>query len=703
MRRFAVVIVGLVLGVAPATAGATTVHFGPGAPGIGDPYFPLDGNGGYDVAHYDLDISYEPATDVLRGVATIQATAKQDLSSFNLDLEGLTVRSISVDGRSARWTRNGGELTITPRSGLRKRSEFTTVIAYDGVPLTIGDAEIGLSGFIHTDDGTLVAGQPDVAANWYPVNDHPLDKASYTFRITVPRGLQAIANGELENVDERGRWVTWEWDAREPMASYLATATIGEFDIKAYRADGIKFLDAIDPDLLESPKPHSGKQFAISQIGEPSYKRLLHKLTVPARGARLSFWIARDTEPAWDNVFIEAHTVGADDWTTLPDANGHTSQDPGAACVETGLHPFLEHYVSPDADGACTPKGSTGVWWAASGESDGYELWSVDLSAYANKTIEVALSHVSDDLYQYAGVEVDDISVSTGQGSTSFERDNDPFDGWTIAGAPDGSAPNPNDWILGNASNTPLTRGQAAAADFKREPEILRFLAGLFGPYPFSAAGGIVDDADGLGFALENQTRPIYSKVFWDVRSEPTDSVVVHELAHQWTGDSLALSAWKHIWLNEGFASYTEWLWSEREGRATAQDYFDFYAGTPADDPFWSLTIGDPGPDLLFEIPVYDRGAMTLHALRLQIGDPAFFRLLREWVRSNTGGNVAIPQFIALAERISHQDLDGFFNTWLFTPAKPAGLDSAAARVAPLSAVQDVRARERVAGVFHDR
>jgi hypothetical protein len=340
------------------------VHFGPGAPGIGDPYFPLDGNGGYDVEHYDLDIAYEPATDVLRGVATLKAEAKQDLSSFNLDLDGLTVRWITVDGRPARWTRSGGELTITPRKGLRKRHDFKTVIAYDGVPLTIGSPELGLSGFVHTDDGTLVAGQPDVAANWYPVNDHPLDKASYSFEITVPRGLEAIANGELKDVDGHGRTTTWKWEAREPMASYLTTATIGEFDIDAYRADGIKFLDAIDPDLLAPPAPRSGRQFAISQIGEPSYKRLLRRLTIPAGATQLSFWVQRDTEPAWDNFFVEAHTVGADDWTTLPDVNGHNAQATGAACAERGLHPFLAHYVSVSG-GQCVPTGTTGKWWAA--------------------------------------------------------------------------------------------------------------------------------------------------------------------------------------------------------------------------------------------------------------------------------------------------------------------------------------------------
>ena len=190
-------------------AQAAGITFRPGAPGIGDPYFPLDGNGGYDATHYDLNVAYDPKTDVLRGLVAIDITAKQDLSSFNLDLHGLTVRTILVDG-----SRRAGRATTTSsrsRRGAasRRGEDFTALIAYDGVPETIGDAEIGLSGFIHTDDGTLVAGQPDVAATWYPVNDHPLDKASYTFRILVPRGLQAIANGELQGVDNLGPVTLW--------------------------------------------------------------------------------------------------------------------------------------------------------------------------------------------------------------------------------------------------------------------------------------------------------------------------------------------------------------------------------------------------------------------------------------------------------------------------------------------------------------
>jgi Peptidase family M1 domain/Peptidase M1 N-terminal domain len=672
--------------VAAASGHHGPTQFEPGAPGAGDPYFPLDGNGGYDVRHYDLDVRYDPATDVLTGVATIRARATQNLSSFNLDLDGLTVRSIEVNHHRATWTRDGGELTVSPSRGLRDDRRFTTEIRYDGIPETIFD-QFGVSGFFHTDDGTLVVGEPAVAATWFPVNDHPSDKAAYTFHITAPAGLEAVANGILEGKRTKRGWTTWTWEAEEPMASYLATANIGEFDLRSYRNAGIRYWDAIDPDLFApTGTPRTGLQFAISQDGEPSYKRLARTITVPAAGATVSFWIARDTEPNWDFVFVEAHTVGQSDWTTLPDQNGHTKNDTGLSCPGwLGLHPFLAHYQTDNGDGTCSPQSGDAEWWAASGKSNGYELWSVDLSAYAGSTVELSISYANDEVFQGAGAFVDDIVVSTGAGGTSFEDDGDTFDGWTVPGAPADSPANPNDWIAGTVAETPAPLGVAVDASFARQGEIIDFLSGVFGSYPFSAAGGIVDDFGGLAFALENQTRPIYSKFFF---SDPGggDSVVVHELAHQWYGDSLAVAAWQHIWLNEGFATYAEWLWSEREGLGTAQEIFDFFYGLiPADDPFWAVTIGDPGPANLFHFAVYARGAMTLHQLRLAVGDGDFFQILRRWASSQAGGNVTTAQFIRLAERISGQDLDALFDTWLFTAEKPVltpalGLTAAAPR-----------------------
>jgi aminopeptidase N len=170
------------------------------------------------------------------------------------------------------------------------------------------------------------------------------------------------------------------------------------------------------------------------------------------------------------------------------------------------------------------------------------------------------------------------------------------------------------------------------------------------------------------GFALENQTRPVYSPVFWEFGGG--DDVVVHEIAHQWYGDHVAVEQWDDIWLNEGFASYAEWMWHEHEGIETAQEVFDFfYEATPPDDPFWELEIGDPGPDQLFDEPVYVRGAMTLHALRTEVGDRAFFRILRTWAAGDGNGSTA--EFVALAERVSGSQLDDLFEAWLFTGSRP--------------------------------
>jgi hypothetical protein len=657
----------------PGSALAAGHHYHPGSAGAGDPYFPLDGNGGYDVRHYDLDIRYNPATDKLKGVATITAHATQDLSRFDLDFIGLTVRSVTIDGDSAKFRRDGQELIIRPRHGIADHASFVVRIRYDGIPQLIVDPALGANGWFHTDDGAVVVGEPHVAASWFPVNDHPSDKASYRFHITVPKGTQAVANGIFTGKTTKHGWTTWNWDAREPMASYLATAEIGKFAIDAYHQDGIRYWDAIDPDLLGPvATPHTGTQFAISQKADLSYKRLERTINVPGGGADLSFWVTGETEFPWDFMFVEAHTAGLDDWTTLPDLNGHNSQDTGFSCpLWLGFHPFLAHYQTENGDGTCSPSGTSGAWWAATGARDGWEQWDVDLSAWAGKTVEVSISYASDDVVQRNGLFVDDIVSSTGAGTTSFEADGDALDGWTVPGAPAGSQPNPNDWIVGTVADTPPNSGQIARASFARQPEILAFEASNFGRYPFSAGGGIVDDLPGVGFALENQTRPVYAREFFTDNIN-ADDVVVHELAHQWYGDSVALKRWQDVWLNEGFATYAEWLWSEREGLGTAQDNFDFWYSVFADDdPIWQLTIGDPGPNDLFDFQVYFRGAMTLHQLRLTVGDAAFFKTLQQWAKTRGGGNGTTPQFIKLAEKISGQDLDPLFQAWLYSPTKP--------------------------------
>jgi hypothetical protein len=680
------VIVLLCLAALPGAALAAEPYRA-GAPGIGDRYFPLDGNGGYDVKSYFLDVRYEPATDRLTGVATIKARTTQNLKSFNLDFDGLTLRSATVDGDRAKTKRKDGELTVTPKHRLKARTDFTAVFRYDGVPETL--EEFGLSGFIHTDDGALVIGQPHVASTWFPANDHPRDKARFKFRIRVPAGLEAISNGVLVSQRTSGRWSTWTWDAREPMAPYLAMMAIGEFDVRSYEAEDIRYWDAIDSvlmdDIVPELTPRSGSQFLYSGTADTSYKRLTRTIAVPPGGATLQFDVDRDTEEAFDFLFVEALTAAADDWTTLPDANGHTNQEYGACPFGTiEAHPFLTHYLTPHIDEGdpndpdddvffCETVGTSGAWHAISGRSDSWETWSVALENASTTTrqVEVSITFASDFSVQGRGVVIDDIVVSTGEGSTGFEADGNVLDGWVAPlTRPDGSPDNENTWDVATSAPAVPNIGPDILQSFDRQPEITAFLASAFGPYPFSASGGVVDNVF-VGFALENQTRPTYSPFFFF--GGPADWVVVHELAHQWYGDSLALHRWQHIWLNEGFATYAEWLWSEREGDATAQEIFDSFTLIPKDDSFWELEIGDPGPIALFDFPVYGRGAMTLHALRMEVGDDAFFAILQAWSRTQKDGTVTTREFIRLAERISGQQLDDLFDVWL-SSGKPAGL-----------------------------
>jgi aminopeptidase N len=453
---------GLDLPDQPAPTTTTTAPgatFRPGGDSAGDPYFPHDGNGGYDARHYDLDLTYDPSSNRLSATATMAATATQDLSRFNLDLLGLTVRWVRVGGHRATFTRHGQELVITPPEGVRRGTRFDVAVRYDGVPETL-QQPFGTIGFIATDDGAYAIGEPDGAKTWFPVNDHPSDRASYRFAVTVPGGLEVVANGRMTGRRVHGRSVTWTWIAPAPMASYLATVAIGRFELRRSVHRGVAYVDAIDPDL-------------------------------PADS--------------------------------------------------------IEHELS----------------------------------------------------------------------------------------------------------------GQ---------PEIIDFLASHFGPYPFTDGGAIVDDA-GFGFSLEAQTRPIYSEsVFADGDSE---RILVHELAHQWFGNAVGLRSWQHVWLNEGFATYAEWLWQEAHGGTTAQQRFDRYYGTGASDPLWKLEIGDPGPGLLFDRPVYDRGAMTLQALRMVVGDHDFFEIMRRWGTERRDRPVTTDDFVHLAEQVSGRQLDALFHAWLFTIGRP--------------------------------
>jgi aminopeptidase N len=458
-----VVIVCLGLGVVRAQDGGVT-----GADGIGDPDFPLLGNGGYDAQHYTIDLNADVEADTIAGTVTMTAVLTENVQTFNLDFaSNFDISSVTLNGAAVDWGQQTHELTIEPLDApLAAGDEITVGVTYSGQPQPVSTIAFPANlGWIDYGTGVYVASEPDGAASWYPVNDHPLDKATYTFRITVPKPYVVAANGVLTDTVDNGATTTYVWEETHPMASYLVT-------------------------------------------------------------------------------------VGIDDYTV------QTDKSPDGVPIR--------NYFPPD---------------------------------------------VAD------------------QGAAAF----------------------------------------APTAD------MIAFYSGLIAPYPFEAYGVVVADVD-LPFALETQTMTLFSRS-WLTYGNTLDEAVAHELAHQWFGDSVSLSRWGDVWLNEGFATYMSWLWFEHQGGRKQLDAIvaQTYAALEQMSAAGGMAPpGDPPVNDLFNYSVYYWGAMTLHALRLQVGDNAFFEILRTYYDRYQYGNATTDDFIAVAEEISGQDLGDFFASWLHGTSIPA-------------------------------
>lgn len=238
---------------APAGAHAAVAGAVAGAVGGGDPYFPRQGNGGYRVGHYSLHVSYTPSRRYLSGVATVYArVGRTALRRFDLDLRrNLHVRSVLVDGRPARFAQPKSlvqELVITPRRALPARHAFTVRVAYAGPVKHLTDPDGSPDGFMPTSDGAVVASEPQGSPTWFPVNDMPADKATYRVYVTVPKGLTAVSNGAFLGKRTANGRTTWMWNLRQPVSSYLVTATIGRFAVRQGRTPGgVPYFIAVDP------------------------------------------------------------------------------------------------------------------------------------------------------------------------------------------------------------------------------------------------------------------------------------------------------------------------------------------------------------------------------------------------------------------------------------------------------------------------
>jgi aminopeptidase N len=222
----------------------------PGAAGAGDSYYPADGNGGYDVAGYQVSITYDPEHRHLDGDTTVTARATQALSRFNLDLLGLEVHSVEVDGRPARFDRNGvHELVITPAEVIAEDAAFDVRVRYSGRPDLFNESGLGAGGWYANSSGAAVAaGEPHSATAWYPANDTPGDKATFTLTARVPDGWTVISNGIDEQPISTDGWTTYRWRLDKPTATYLTTIAIGHWQVvRSQLADGTPVVDAYAP------------------------------------------------------------------------------------------------------------------------------------------------------------------------------------------------------------------------------------------------------------------------------------------------------------------------------------------------------------------------------------------------------------------------------------------------------------------------
>lgn len=221
----------VVLAVALVGSACSSTDGEPGAQGLDDSFYPNMGNGGYDVLHYEIDLDIDPAANTIQALATVTSRATQDLSAFNLDLSGLTVAEVQVNGSDAEFSRSGTELVIEPASSLASDTEFSTSVSYSGSPEPVVDPGVPFGlGWHHSEDTIYTVSEPSGSMSWFPSNNHPTDKATFEIRITVPATSTAASNGVLVEEISANGYTTTTWRMDDPMASYLAAVYVGDFE-----------------------------------------------------------------------------------------------------------------------------------------------------------------------------------------------------------------------------------------------------------------------------------------------------------------------------------------------------------------------------------------------------------------------------------------------------------------------------------------
>jgi aminopeptidase N len=239
-----------------------------------DPYLPENGNFGYRVSRYELDLEYKVAINRLAGTATITAVTLASLRTFTLDLsDALSVAKVSVNGRRpARFRSSDGKLHIALHDALPAGAAMTIAVRYGGTPRPI-QSYWGEVGFEELTDGVLVAGQPNGAASWFPCDDHPSTKASYRIRICTESPYYALANGELLSRRAHAGMTTWTYEQAEPTSTYLITLQIGMYGRHRMAKNGVQMY-AVLPD-------HLRRNFDYDFGRQPQMMKLFIKLFGP--------------------------------------------------------------------------------------------------------------------------------------------------------------------------------------------------------------------------------------------------------------------------------------------------------------------------------------------------------------------------------------------------------------------------------------
>ncbi|MYH97290.1 MAG: hypothetical protein F4129_12385 [Acidimicrobiia bacterium] len=322
--------------------------------GVGDSFYPLLGNGGYDVLHYHIDLDVEPSENTIDAVTTITAVATEDLDEFNLDFLGLEVRVVAVDGVDAEFSRNGQEMTIEPIEPVLSGVQFTVAVSYSGTPQPVDDPGVPFKqlGWHAEGDVIYTVSQPSGAMTWYPNNNHPTDKATFTFQLTVPDDVTAAATGLLSDETSADGLTTTTWQMDDPMATYLAAVYIGDFERHEQRLDdGLLIRDYI-------PRGSSVsifEQLAVAPEAIRFFEEILGPYPFDAYGTivmpfRLGFALENQTLSIHDantiNPYVIAHEV-LHQWI----GNSSTVADWSDIWVHEGFAHYLGLLFSTDLYG----------------------------------------------------------------------------------------------------------------------------------------------------------------------------------------------------------------------------------------------------------------------------------------------------------------------------------------------------------------